>query len=74
MLGPSPHQGQAELLKNPLAHQLNPQYPLYLLARMIPWKKLEESFAPLSWDGLTEPPHEKNGCPLDTQTPLPPQR
>jgi hypothetical protein len=32
-------------LKNFLAHQLNPKHPLYLLARAIPWKKLEESFA-----------------------------
>jgi transposase, IS5 family len=47
MLGPSPHQGQADLFKHLLAHQLNPKHSLYLLARVIPWKKLEESFASL---------------------------
>jgi hypothetical protein len=44
MLGPSPDQGQTDLFKNLLAHRLNPQHPLYLLAQAIPWKKLEESF------------------------------
>jgi transposase, IS5 family len=45
--GPSPNQGQADLFKNLLFHQLNPQHPLSLLARVLPWKKLEEAFAPL---------------------------
>jgi IS5 family transposase len=26
---------------------LNPQHPLYLLARVILWEKIEEAFAPL---------------------------
>jgi hypothetical protein len=30
-----------------LVHQLNPKHPLYLLARVLPWKKLEENLAPL---------------------------
>jgi hypothetical protein len=47
MLGSSPHQGQTDLFKNLLTHQLNPQHPLYLLARVIPWKKLEEISSPL---------------------------
>jgi transposase, IS5 family len=47
MLGPSSGQGKADLFKNLLSHQLNPQHSRSLLARMIPWKKLEESFAPL---------------------------
>jgi transposase, IS5 family len=47
MLGRSPHQGQTDLFKNLLAHQLNPQHSLYLFARVIPWTKLEEAFAPL---------------------------
>jgi transposase, IS5 family len=47
MLGQSPNQAQADLFKNLLVHQLNPKHPLYLLARVIPWKKLEEAFAPL---------------------------
>ena len=47
MLGKSPHQQQTELFKNLLANQLNPKHPLYLLAQVIPWKKLEEEFAPL---------------------------
>jgi hypothetical protein len=46
MLGKSPHQQQTELFKNLLAHRLNPQHPLYLLARVIPWEKIEEAFAP----------------------------
>jgi hypothetical protein len=55
MWGPSPHQGQTDLLKNLLAHRLNLKHPLSLLARVIPWKKLEEASA-LWADGLTEPP------------------
>jgi hypothetical protein len=47
MLGPSPNQGQTELFKNLLVHRLNSQHPLSLLACMLPWKKLEEAFAPL---------------------------
>ena len=47
MLGKPPDQQQTDLFKNLLAHQLNPQHPLYLLAQVIPWKKLEEEFAPL---------------------------
>jgi IS5 family transposase len=47
MLGKSPHQQQTELFKNLLAHRLNPQHLLYLLARVIPWEKIEEAFAPL---------------------------
>ncbi len=47
MLGQSPDQGQTALFKNLLANQINPQHPLYLLAQVIPWKKLEEAFAPL---------------------------
>ncbi len=47
MLGKSPDQHQTGLFKNLLAHQLNPQHPLYLLAQRIPWKELEEAFAPL---------------------------
>jgi hypothetical protein len=73
MLGPSPNQGQADLLKNLLAHQLNPQHSLSLLARVIPWKKLGEASALWS-GGLAEPPHQKDDCPLDAPTPLPPQR
>lgn len=46
MLGKSPDQQQTELFKNLLANQLNPKHPLYLLASLIPWKKLEEAFAP----------------------------
>ena len=34
-------------LKHLLVHQLNPQHPLYLLGQAIPWKNLEEGFAPL---------------------------
>jgi hypothetical protein len=30
MLGRSPHQGQTDLFKNLLVHQLNPQHPLSL--------------------------------------------
>jgi hypothetical protein len=40
MLGKSPHQQQTELFKNLLAHRLNPQHSLYLLARVIPWEKI----------------------------------
>lgn len=47
MLGKSPDQQQTELFKNLLANQLNPKHPLYLLAQLIPWKKLEEEFASL---------------------------
>jgi transposase, IS5 family len=47
MLGKSPHQQQTELFKNLLDCQLNPRHPLYLLARVIPWEKIEEAFAPL---------------------------
>lgn len=47
MLGKAPDQQQTDLFKNLLANQLNPQHPLYLLAQVIPWKKLEEAFAPL---------------------------
>jgi transposase, IS5 family len=47
MLGQSPNQAQTDLFKNLLSNQLNPKQPLYLLARAIPWKKLEEAFAPL---------------------------
>jgi hypothetical protein len=47
MLGQSPHPAQADLLKTLLAHQLNPQHPLYLLGQAIPCKKLEEAFSPL---------------------------
>ena len=47
MLGKSPEQQQTDLFKNLLANQLNPQHPLYILAQVIPWKKLEEEFAPL---------------------------
>jgi transposase, IS5 family len=47
MLGQSSHQAQTYLFKNLLSNQLNPKHPLYLLARVIPWKKLEEAFAPL---------------------------
>jgi transposase, IS5 family len=46
MLGQSPHQAQTDLFKNLLAHRLNPQHPRYLLARAIPWSKLEEAIAP----------------------------
>ena len=46
MLGTSPDQQQTDLFKNLLAHQLNPKHPLYLLAQVIPWKQLEEAFAP----------------------------
>jgi hypothetical protein len=46
MWGPSPNQGQTDLFKNLLTHQLDPQHPLSLLARVIPWTKLEEAFAP----------------------------
>jgi transposase, IS5 family len=47
MWGPFPDQGQTDLFKNLLSHRLHPQHPLSLLARVIPWKKLAESFAPL---------------------------
>lgn len=47
MLGQSPDQGQRDLFKNLLAHQLNPQHPLYVLGHVIPWKQLEAHFAPL---------------------------
>jgi hypothetical protein len=47
MLGQTPDQGQTDLFKNLLAHQLNPQHPLYVLSHVIPWKQLEEHFAPL---------------------------
>lgn len=46
MLGKSPNQEQAELFKNLLVNQLNPQHPLYLLSQAIPWKKLEAAYAP----------------------------
>ncbi len=45
MLEQSPDQGQTDLFKNLLAHQLNSQHLLYLLAQAISWKKLEEAFA-----------------------------
>ncbi len=47
MLGKSPDQTQADLFKTLLAHQLNPTHPLYLLASVMPWKKIEDEFAPL---------------------------
>jgi len=47
MLGKSPSQQQTDLFKALLANLLNPKNPLYLLAHRIPWKKLEEEFAPL---------------------------
>jgi transposase, IS5 family len=46
MLGQSPNQAQTDLFKDLLANQLNPKHLLYLLAQAIPWKKLEEAFAP----------------------------
>jgi transposase, IS5 family len=52
MLGPSPNQGQTDPFKNLLVHQLNPHPPLSLFARVIPWNKLEESFA-LGSEGIT---------------------
>jgi hypothetical protein len=45
MLGASSDQGPTDLFKTLLSHQLNPQHPLYLLARVLPWKKLEEASA-----------------------------
>jgi hypothetical protein len=36
MWGPAPDQGQTDLFKNLLAHRLNPQHPLFLLARVLP--------------------------------------
>ena len=60
MLGKSPHQQQTELFKNLLDCQLNPKYPLYLLARVIPWEKIKEAFAPLYGKvGLRATPSEK---------------
>ena len=47
VLGKSPDQSQTDLFKTLLSNQLNPKHPLYLLAQAIPWKKLEEAFAPL---------------------------
>jgi transposase, IS5 family len=47
MLGQSPPQGPSDLLKSLLSHQVNPHHPLYVLGYVIPWKKLEEIFAPL---------------------------
>lgn len=47
MLGKSPNQAQSELFSNLLSNRLNPKHPLYLLSHVIPWKKLEEAFAPL---------------------------
>ena len=47
MLGQSPDQVQTDLFKNLLSNPLNPQHPLYLLAKVIPWTKLEEAFDPL---------------------------
>ena len=47
MLGKSSDQVQTDLFKNLLSNQLNPQHPLYVLAKAIPWEKPEEAFAPL---------------------------
>jgi IS5 family transposase len=47
MLGNSPNQSQTDLFKSLLSKQLNPQHPLYVLGHVIPWKQLEERFAPL---------------------------
>jgi transposase, IS5 family len=46
MLGKSPNQAQTNLFKSLLSHLLNPNHPLYQLAHAIPWKELEEAFAP----------------------------
>jgi transposase, IS5 family len=46
MLGKSPNQAQTDLFKSLLSHQLNPNHALYRLANVIPWKELEEAFAP----------------------------
>jgi hypothetical protein len=45
--GHSPNQSQTDLFKSLLSKQLNPQRPLYVLGHVIPWKQLEEHFAPL---------------------------
>ena len=47
MLGKSPNQQQTDLFKHLLVHQLNPKHPLYRLAQVIPWGKLEKAFAHL---------------------------
>jgi len=39
-------QQQAELFKNLRVNQFNTQHPLYLTVQFIPWKILEEAFAP----------------------------
>jgi hypothetical protein len=56
MLGPSPDKGQTDLFKNLISYLLNPQHPLSLCARVLPWTKLAEASA--LWAGeLVEPPH-----------------
>ena len=47
MLGRSPNQTQTDLFKSLLIHLLNPQHPLFKLAQIIPWQKLEKDFEPL---------------------------
>ena len=73
MLGKSPNQQQTDLFKNLLANQLNPKHPLYRLAQVIPWGKLEKAFAHLYGQvGLPSHPVEKwlpSSC-LNTSTAL----
>ena len=47
-------------LNHLLLNQLGPKHPLYLLAQTIPWKKLEEAFAPIYGSvGLSSHPIKK---------------
>jgi hypothetical protein len=45
--GHSPDQSQTDLFKSLPSSQPNPKHPLYVLSHVIPWKQLEEHFAPL---------------------------
>ena len=47
MLKKLPVQPQLEIFKTVLISFINPEHELYLLAKKIDWKSLEEEFAPL---------------------------
>jgi hypothetical protein len=74
MLGQSPHQAQTDLFKNLLSNQLNPKAPALPISARHPLEKARRSLCSALWESrLTEPPHQKDGCPVDAQIPLQPQ-
>ena len=62
MLGKPAHQDQLELFKATLKQIIDPKHPLLILAKAIPWKKLEKKFEQLySNTGAPSHPLSKMG-------------